>query len=152
MTMSLLKSILKKMYHDYAIVFPGLDPMEAQRASVVLMKSNVPKIPSDYVQFLSMTDGLSWNGLTLFSLNDHEREQGAFVHPGIMQQFGMYVSNPLLEKKLVLGMAPEELIVFYPAQNEYQILDRYTYGVIIKLPRFYDVLYFYAGCLMETAE
>lgn len=147
--MKLLKQLLKKMYQNYAVMFPGIDALEAQKASVVLVKSGLPQIPADYVYFLTLTNGLNWNGLELFSLNEQDRDQGAFKHTGIMQSFQIQMDNPLLKKKLILGMAPEELIVYYPAQDEYQILDRFTYKVVVKLPRFFDVLYFYAGSLVE---
>lgn len=147
--MILMKQLLKKMYHDYAVFFPGIDAKEAQKASVILMKAGAPKIPSDYVEFLTMSNGMSWNGLTLFSLNEIDRADGAFRQPGIMQTYKEYLDNPLLNKKLVIGFAPEELIVFYPAQNEYQLVDKCSYNVIVKLPRFFDVLYFYGESLVE---
>ena len=149
--MRLLTQLLKRMYHDYAVMFPGVDAIKAQQSSVVLRKAGVSQIPNDYVAFLTLTDGLSWNGLELYSLNEHERDNGAFKHTGIMQNYDMHIQNPLLKKKLVIGQAPEELIVYYAPQNEYQILDRYSYRVIVKLPRFFDVLYFYTGHLTDSS-
>lgn len=147
--MAVLKQLLKKMYHDYAVMFPGEDIKEIQKASVVLVKAGIPQIPTDYAEFLTLTNGAAWNGLDLFSLSEQDREEGAFKHTGILQHYQTQLENPVLKKKLVLGTAPEELIVFYAPQNEYQILDKHSYNVIVKLPRFIDVLYFYAGSLME---
>lgn len=147
--MAVLKQLLKKMYHDYAVMFQGVDIKEVQKTSVSLVKAGVPQIPVDYAEFLSLTDGAAWNGLDLFSLSEHDRNEGAFKHTGIVQHYQTQLENPLLKKKLVLGTSPEELIVYYAPQSEYQILDRHNYKVIIKLPRFLDVLYFYAGTLME---
>jgi len=150
--MKLLKQLLKRMYHDYAVMFPGVDMIKIQQASVVLRKADLPQIPLDYATFLTMTDGLSWCGLELYSLNEHERDNGAFKHIGLLQSYEEQAQNPLLKKKLVIGQAPEELIVYYGGQNEYQILDRYTYRVILKLPRFFDVLYFYTGHLTDNSD
>lgn len=147
--MAVLKQLLKKMYHDYAVMFPGVDMKEVQKASVSLVKGGSIQIPSDYAEFLGLTDGLAWNGLDLFSLSEHDRNGGEFKHTGILQNYQTYLENPLLKKKMVLGTAPEELIVYYGPQNEYQILDKNSYNVIIKLPRFFDVLYFYGSGLME---
>ncbi len=147
--MKLMKQLLKRMYHDYAVMIHGVDLKEIQRANVSLVKSKVPQIPSDYATFLTLTDGLYWNGLELYALNEREREKGAFKHTGIVQNHETYLSNSLLKKKLIVGEAPEELIAYYAPQNEYQIIDRYTHKVILKLPRFFDVLYFYAGDLMN---
>lgn len=154
--MKLLHQVLKKMYQDYAVVFPAVDPKDVQRASVALVKAGVPQIPTDYIEFLSSTNGLFWNGLELFSLFEHEREKGAFTHTGIMESYATYAQNPLLKKKLVVGVAPEELIVYYPEAKEYQIVDRHTQSILVKLPRFFDVLCFYARDLigeeMEAEE
>ena len=150
--MKLLKQLLKRMYHDYAVMFPGLDVKRIQQASLLLRKAGSPQIPSDYVAFLTLTDGLSWNGLELYSLSEHERDNGAFKHIGLLQSYDEQSQNPLLKKKLIIGQAPEELIAYYPIQNEYQILDRYTYQVILRLPRFFDVLYFYTGHLTESSD
>ncbi len=150
--MKLLKQLLKRMYHDYAVMFPGVEMVKVQQASVVLRKADLPQIPMDYATFLTMTDGLSWCGLELYSLNEHERDNGAFKHTGLLQSYEEQAQNPLLKKKLVIGQAPEELIVYYGAQNEYQILDRYSYRVILKLPRFFDVLYFYTGHLTDRSD
>lgn len=148
--MVLMKRLLKKMYQNSAVFFPGMQITEIQKKSVQFVKKSMPKIPMDYTAFLELTDGLSWNGLELYGIHEHERNKGAFKHVGIFQAYETHQSNPLLTKKLVLGEAPEELIVFYQTQNEYQIIDRYTYQVIIKLPRFFDVLYFYAGFLIDA--
>ena len=150
--MKLLKQLLKRMYHDYAVMFPGVDMIKIQQASVVLRKADLPQIPLDYATFLTMTDGLSWCGLELYSLTEHERDNVAFKHIGLLQSYEEQAQNPLLKKKLVIGQAPEELIVYYGGQNEYQILDRYTYRVILKLPRFFDVLYFYTGHLTDNSD
>ena len=150
--MKLMKQLLKRMYHDYAVMVHGLELISIQRANVSLVKAGVPQIPSDYAAFLNLTDGLYWNGLELYALNERERENGAFKHTGIIQNHETYVSNPLLKKKLIIGEAPEEFIAYYAPQNEYQILDRHTYKVILKLPRFFDVLYFYAGDLMNKTN
>ena len=150
--MKLMKQLLNRMYHDYAIMVHGLDLKEIHQANVSLVKAKVPSIPSDYAVFLTLTDGLYWNGLELYALNEREREKGAFKHTGIVQNYETYLSNPLLKKKLIIGEAPEEFIAYYAPQNEYQILDRYTYKVILKLPRFFDVLYFYASNLIDKTD
>lgn len=147
--MKLLNQLLKKLYEDYAVVFPGVDALKVQQSSLTLFKAGVPVIPADYVSFLSVTNGLFWNGVAFFALNEQERDKGAFFHPGIMESYTLYQKNNLMRKKLLLGRAPEELIVYAAESKVYQLLDRYTYEVILTFPRFFDVLYFYARELME---
>ena len=66
---STLNSILNNMYQTYALVFPSANIMDIQRTSIQLVKQGFIQIPADYVQFLSTTDGLNWNGLELFSIH-----------------------------------------------------------------------------------
>lgn len=148
--MRTLNHILQVLYKNYAVVFPPVKTEEAQRASIALVKAGLPAIPRDYVRFTEATNGLFWNGLELFGLSEQKRGQGAFVHTGISQTYAGFATNPLLRKKLVLGWAPEELIVYAPVEREYQIIDRFRYEIVLRFPRFLDVLYFYTRDLLET--
>ncbi len=147
--MKLMNGVLKRMYQEYAIVFPPASVDDIKQLSFMLLKSRQPQIPADYATFLQKTNGLFWNGLELYATTAQERNKGAFFHTGILQSFPVHADNPLLAGKLVVGMAPEEVIVYDGKTKEYQILDRYMYTVSLRLPRFFDVLYFYAKELIK---
>lgn len=144
--------ILKCLYEHYAVVFSPIDAKEAPQASVTLIKAGVPAIPTDYITFLTATNGLSWNGITLFSLNSIEREKGAFFHPGIMQNYAFCQNNAVMKRKILLGWGLETLIVYDAANKEYQILDRYTYESVASYPTFVDFLYALAKPLFEKTD
>lgn len=129
-----LSSVLQKLHDNYAVLFPAIDSRSVQQASVTLVKSGVSPIPLDYVSFLTQTNGLSWNGNELFSLNNIEREKGAFYHPGIMQHFGFCQNNPIMKKKLLLGFGLESLFIYDGIDKQYAVLDRYTYKTIMTFP------------------
>ena len=138
--MSELNKCLKCLYENYAVVFPPIDSKLAQQASVKLVKSGLPPIPLDYVSFLAATNGLSWNGVDLFSLNNIARAKGAFHHPGILDYFSFCQNNPLMKKKLLLGFGWETLLVYDFSEKTYQLLDRYTYDKIITFQTLIDFL------------
>ena len=138
-----INTILNSMYQHYAMVFPPTPIMEIQRASISLVKQGLIQIPTDYVQFLSITDGLSWTGLELFSIYEHERKDCVFPGIQLLSYQKQIDLKGLFPKSLVLGFAPEQLILYTALQKEYIIINRYTFSPIIKLPRFADVLYFY---------
>ena len=75
---STLNTILNNMYKNYALVFPPVEIMEIQRTSISLVKQGAVQIPNDYIQFLSITDGLNWNGVEFFSIHEHERKDCVF--------------------------------------------------------------------------
>ena len=148
--MSELKECLKELHDNYAILFPPLEPRLAQQASVRLVKAGVPPIPLDYVLFLAQTNGLSWNGMDLFALENIERNKGAFVHPGIMQNFSFCQNNAVMTKKLLLGYGWEELLVYDFGQKEYQLMDRYAYDVVATFPTILDFLCYIAKSIHKS--
>ncbi|MDD3669587.1 MAG: hypothetical protein PHX68_04880 [Alphaproteobacteria bacterium] len=139
-----IHTILKKLYMTYAVVFPPVKSTDAGSVSLALVRAGAPKIPMDYALFLEVSNGLYWNGLELFALTEQPRGKGAFMHAGIAQSYLTYLRNPMLNKKLVVGTAPESLIAYDARANAYQMLDRTTYGVVAAYPAVADVLQAYA--------
>lgn len=139
-----IHTILKKLYMTYAVIFPPIKGTDAGSAALILVRAGVPKIPADYAAFLEVSNGLYWNGLELFSLSEQPRNKGAFMHTGILQNYLTYVRNPLLNKKLVVGMAPEALIAYDAAANAYQVLDKMSYAVVATHATLVDFLLDYA--------
>ncbi len=138
-----LNAILNNMYQNYAVIFPAANIMDIQRTSISLVKQGFVQIPNDYIQFLSTTDGLNWNGVEFFSIHEHERKDCVF--PNLLLNAYQTTQNlkALFPKSLILGMAPEQLILYEAPQKEYTIINRYTFNRVVQLPRFVDVLYFY---------
>ena len=138
-----LNTILNNMYQTYALVFPSATIMDIQRTSISLVKQGLVQIPSDYIQFLSMTDGLNWNGVEFLSIHEHERKDCVFPTLQLQPYQATQNLKSLFPKSLILGIAPEHLILYEAPKKEYIIINRYTYTPVVKLPRFADVLYFY---------
>lgn len=140
---STLNSILNNMYQTYALVFPPATIMDVQRTSISLVKQGFIQIPNDYVQFLTMTDGLNWNGVEFFSIHEHERKDCVFPCIQLLSYQGTQNLKSLFPKSLILGFSPEHFILYESVKKEYVLINRYTYAPTVKLPRFADVLYFY---------
>ncbi len=138
-----LNTILNNMYQNYAVIFPAANIMDIQRTSISLVKQGFVQIPNDYIQFLSTTDGLNWNGVEFFSIHEQERKDCVFPSLQLMPYQTTQNLKALFPKSLILGMAPEQLILYEAPQKEYTIINRYTFNRVVQLPRFADVLYFY---------
>ena len=149
--MSELNKCLKCLYEHYAVVFPPVDPKTVQQASVTLVKAGVPPIPLDYVSFLGATNGLFWNGITLFALNNIERNKGAFTHPGILQHYAFCQNNAVMKKTLLLGYGWETLITYDFATKEYRLLDRFTYQSLFVFQTFVKFLQYITRHLQAQA-
>ena len=140
---STLNTVLNNMYKRYAMVFPPAEIMDIQRTSISLVKQGLVQIPNDYIQFLTVTDGLNWNGLELFSIHEHERKDCVFPSIQLLPYQSTQNLKSLFPKSLILGLGPEHLILYEASKKEYAIINRYTYAPVVSLPRFADVLYFY---------
>ena len=135
-----IKECLKELHDHYAVLFPAVEPMKVQQASVGLVKAGVPPVPADYVRFLAQTNGLSWNGMTLFALENIERDKGAFFHPGIVQNIPFCRNNPVMKRRLLLGTGWEELLVYDAGLKQYLLLDRYSYETVSSFETVADFL------------
>lgn len=147
--MRVLTQVLRKIYKDYAIIYPPAERAEVHSLTAMLFQSGNGYLPTDYREFLMLTDGLYWNGIEFFSTREHERDKGAFFHRALLPMQAVFSKNNLMKNKIVLGIAPEELIVFDSGRKEYQLVDRYSYTVFVKFPAFVDVLYFYVRNILE---
>ncbi len=147
--MRTLVQVLKKIYQDYATIYPPAEPEEINSVYFGLLQNGYGRLPSDYRSFLMMTDGLFWNGLELFSTREHERDNGTYFHRAILKQQAAFAANPELHKKVILGLSTEEIIAYDATRKEYQIIDRYSYTVIVKFPGFADILYFYVRNVVD---
>ena len=107
-----LNAILNNMYQSYAMVFPATNIMDIQRTSISLVKQGLVQIPNDYIQFLTMTDGLNWTGVEFFSIHEHERKDCVFPSLQLMPYQATQNLKSLFPKSLILGFAPEHLILY----------------------------------------
>ena len=144
--------ILKLLYENYAVVFPPIDSKQVLQSSVVLAKAGIPPIPTEYVSFLGVTNGLSWNGVVLYALHNIEREKGLYYHPGIMNTYSASIKNPLMRKKLCLGYAPESFIIYDALDKVFQVRDRYTFDIIFSTKGFVDLLMWLAHPLLNKVK
>ena len=138
-----INTLLNNMYQNYAQVFSPASLMDIQRVSIQLVRQGLIQIPNDYIQLLEITDGLSWNGLELFSIHEHERKDCVFPSLQLLPYQGTQDLKSLFPKALILGLAHEHFILYEAPKKAYTIVDRYTYAPVVRLPRLADVLYFY---------
>lgn len=147
--MRILHQVLKRIYQESAVFFPPAKYADIHMVNTVLTRGGLAPLPQDYVNLLLLTNGLFYNGLELFATTEHEREKGAFFHRSIPQMQRLYSENPIVNNKILLAQAPEELALYDFKKKEYVLLDRYTYTIIARFPQFLDMLYFFVRSTIE---
>ena len=147
--MRILHQVLKRIYQESAVFFAPAKYADIHMVNTILTRSGLAPLPQDYVNLLLLTNGLFYNGLELFATTEHEREKGAFFHRSIPQMQRLYSDNPIVNNKILLAQAPEELALYDFKKKEYILLDRYTYTVIARFPQFLDMFYFFIRSTIE---
>lgn len=140
--MTLLSMLLSQLKMKEALFFPKATLTEAQACSISLVKAGFGRIPRGYLNFLSYSDGLSFNGVEFFACGVHERAGTVFNHPDLLEYQTKYAKGRFFSKRLVLGRASESLICYNALAHCYELVNRESLLVMLKFPRFEDILYF----------
>lgn len=139
--MKLLKTLLTGAKIKGALLFPRVTLSEAQTMSIALVKAGHVRIPRGYLSFLELSDGLAWGDLELFCCGVHERAGTVFNQPELLTYQQKYATGQFFKQRLVLGRATESLICYNTKNKCYELVVRDNLSVILKFPRFEDLLY-----------
>ena len=133
-----LQYILKRIYQNGGQVFAPQEMGSIQQVSIHFIKNGGCKVPNDYAQLLTMINGLSWNGVTLFSLTQKEGKEDIF--PGVVEAFQKNSKNPVFKERLLLGFVAEGYLTYHANKKEYQILFTEGYELVKTYPSLYEFL------------
>ncbi len=80
------------------------------------------KIPAEYKEFLTISDGLIYDGIEFFGCQPHQRKK--YVFPDIYTINKAYAQYSYFDSKIIIGRLSEGFII-YDAQNDvYTSTDR----------------------------
>ncbi len=152
--MKLLTRLLDKLYNAKARVFKPVSEEDLRALRMTMAKEKLPPLPADYLQFLTLADGLMFNGLRFFGVKDHEREMNSYTYPSLLAVNRDFITRNRRTDALVIGEKDEDLIVYLPKEKKYQLMDKMDLLGDLTLPRFFDILFFFSQDLVEknTAE
>ncbi len=150
--MLLLTKLLDKLYKAKARVFKPVSEDDLRILRMTMAKDKMLPIPSDYLQFLKLTDGLMYNGLRFWGAKDHEREQNGYTYPSLLSVNKDFLMRNRRNDILIIGEKDEDLLIYSPAEKVYQIMDKTDLIPDLNLPRFFDVIYFFSQELLDGNE
>ncbi len=145
----LLEKLLDKMYQARAQVFKPVKSDKIRLLRMSLARDKFPPLPSDYIAFLALTDGLIWNGLRFFGVDSHERTQQNYAFPSLLEVNTDFVGRHRSQGLLIVGEKDEDYIVYNAQEKNYQLMDRIDLMADLSLPRFFDVLYLFGEDLVK---
>jgi hypothetical protein len=98
-------------------------------------------LPEGYIQFLSYTDGLMYNGLMIYASQETvlQGRQDVCIW-GIVEANMLHRSDPSFHDVLVFGQGNMDYYVLYLPDTSYRVIDRVPGNVIDMLPSFEDLI------------
>jgi len=135
--------VLKKLSQKTALTFPPTTQEKLAKLRMNLIRNKLPPLPADYIKFLQQTDGLSWNGIRFFGVEEHDRAQRSYTFPSLLKINLDFAKRNRPVSFLILGDKDEDLIVYDEKQDLYYLVDKMDLISDLSLPRFFDVLYLF---------
>lgn len=135
-----MQGIIDILKRDIAITFEPADIRSIKFANTMLSNHGFPSIPEEYSEFLKITNGLIWNGVELYGTKAFDRELKEYSFPGIIDVNMDFMGFDALPKRLIVGRAPEELIVYSSEDKNWQCMDRIDFSVNTVYPYFKEIL------------
>ena len=148
--MILLNKMLDKLYKANARIFKPVSELNLRSLRMEMAKKKLPSIPSDYIQFLTLTDGLVYNGLRFFGVKEHDRE--TYTYPNILSINEDFQNRNRRKDVLIVGEKDEDFIIYHPKEKVYLLMDKMDLIGDLNLPRFFDVIFFFTQELIETQD
>ena len=133
--------ILTKLSQKTALTFPPTKQDKMAKLRMNMVRNKLPPLPADYIKFLQQTDGLSWNGIRFFGVEEHDRPQRSYTFPSLLKVNLDFAKRNRPVSYLILGDKDEDLIVYDERQDVYCLVDKMDLLPDLSLPRFFDVLY-----------
>lgn len=133
--------ILKKLSQTSALTFSPVSQEKLVKMRKSLVQNKFSPLPLDYIKFLQETDGLLWNGIRFFGIEEHDRPQKSYTFPNILKVNQDFAKRNRPADFLILGDKDEDLLVYDNKQNVYLLVDKMDLISDLSLPRFFDVLY-----------
>ena len=150
--MMLLTKMLDDLYKANACIFKPVSEKDLRNLRMTMAKKEIPPIPSDYLQFLTLADGLIYCGLQFFGVKEHNREASVYTYPDILSVNENFRQYNRRKDILIVGEKDEDYIVYRPKEKVYQLMDRFDLIGDLNLPRFLDVVYFFNQELEQNKD
>ncbi|MBE6450043.1 MAG: SMI1/KNR4 family protein [Alphaproteobacteria bacterium] len=150
--MKMLTSLLDKLYKAQARMFKPVSEKDLRALRMSMAKEKMPALPSDYLQFLGLTDGLMYNGLRFFGAIEHDRGLLAYTYPDLLSINRDFRQLNRRQDILILGEKDEDWLVYSPKMKTYQLMDKMDLIGDLNLPRFFDLIYFFSQELLNADD
>ena len=95
------------------------------------------EIDKDFIEFLKLSDGIEFNGCTIYSSNNHTVDG---VEYGIFENNETWLDINLDKQYIYFGDSDQDLYAYNKLNKKYEVLDRYCSDVEESFDNFENLL------------
>lgn len=122
------------------VTFAPAAAQDLKNCSKTLCQNDSPPIPDAYAAFLGLSDGLSFDGIELFSCQPHLRTSGDYTFPDLVSMNKPYKRYDFFRSRLILGRTSESVIIYHAEDNSYALIDRINLRRRLEVSAFAELL------------
>lgn len=136
-----------KTFMDFqgCITFPASAGNDIIRVNKFLAEHDFAVIPEEYLQFLKLSNGLSYNGIEFFGTINHYREEKKYTFPDLIATNMHYEGYAFFNNKIIIGRISENLMFYDKITENYAIADRLTLRSRREVTSFGELLDIFLG-------
>lgn len=106
------------------ITFEALSQAALEDTNSYLLNNNFAELPDEYINFLKISDGFSYNGIELFGCSPKPREGKKYIFPDLMESNRPFAKYDFFKGKVIVGKLSESLVIFDKKNQSYAVADR----------------------------
>lgn len=122
------------------VIFEPSSLDDIKRMSARLKSGGFPEIPNDYADFLLLSNGFYYNGLSFFGSLSHTRKQKNYEFYSLWDFNINFLEYEFFKDKLLIGHISESFIIFDKSTQVYSLIDGINLCSQIEFSDFNDLL------------
>ncbi len=133
----MLEELIDNLENDEDVVL--LHPVSSQSLSAAqafLLKKGITRLPDDYIEFLHLSNGISYKNMSFYGTNAVEEER----MPDLVSANDKFFSHYNSKHLVLLGSDKHNYFVYNEEINMYEIIEKEDLEQVEEFEEFEDIL------------
>lgn len=124
------------------IAFPPAQDPAINFAQTLFKQNGLAQLPQDYIAFLKITDGFSFNGSVLYGIRSKDRQafQRAYFFPGLLEANLEFANKSDSVGQLMIGQTIEAYILYNESEGTFLLQDIFSKEILNSVRGFSNLL------------
>lgn len=121
--------VINKLKSLGAVTFPPANKEDISHIRNKLLELRFSDFPKDYIEFLSITDGLIWDGVEIYGTKSRYREDYDYTFDSVLVNNKNVIKFKYMQDRLFIGRTSENIILYCSKHKHYHAIDRLNISV-----------------------